>query len=217
MALDANGRHMPSTEYSSDPSEPDYRYQGPDAKEYDPMSPTLTKPARPQTDWQKLFSAAQNQSAPNLNSLNPYADLGYQSFLRGYGLQQNQINGMIGRQRQDAEAQIQAQRPVWADALSRGLRNIGGNAEASGVFQSGQRLQNQNEFQVDQSRAQSGFESGIRGQVDNAAAQGQAQLLDLARQRAEQELAARQRLATTSIQSGSNPILAEYLSALLQG
>lgn len=173
------------------------------------------QPSQSGPNWQQLFSSVQGRSAPDLKSMNPYTDLGYNSFLRGFGLQQNQINSTVARQKAGLEAQLQAQRPAWADSLARGLRNIGGAAEASGVFRSGQRLQNQGEFQVDQSRAQNNYEAGIRGQEGDLQAQAQAQLFDLARQKAEQELSARQRLAADSVQNGTNPMLAEYLNSLI--
>lgn len=184
-----------------------------------PVHPILGNTAGTQQqtgpDWQQVFSSVQSRPTPNLQSMNPYTDLGYNSFLRGYGLQQNQINSTVARQKAGLESQLQAQRPAWADALSRGLRNIGGNAEANGVFRSGQRLRDQSEFQVDQSRAQNNYEAGIRGQEGDLQAQSQNQILDLARQRAEQELAARQRLASDAVQTGSNPLLMEYLNSII--
>lgn len=175
-----------------------------------PANTAAASPPQPQYDFQPL-------AAPQLSNMNPYTDLGYNSFLRGMGLNQSQIQSQVARQKEGLSAQLEAQRPVWADALSRGIRNIGGNAEASGVYKSGQRLQNQNEFQVDQSRAQNAYESGIRGQQADLGAQLQAQMQDLARQQAEQELSARQRLSQESLSNQVNPLLTEFIRSQLQG
>lgn len=164
-------------------------------------------------DWSSLM----NTQAPDLNSVNPNTDLSYNSFLRGMGLNQAQIGAQKTRQNAYLDQQLNDQRPLWADQLRNGLRNISDNAESRGMFASGQRLQDQNQYQANQNQQQLAYENGIHRQQGENDATAQGQLLDLARQRADQELAARQRVATTQLQDQTNPVLTQFLLNALQG
>lgn len=191
----------------------------PNAKNY-PTGGMMDNESAPQPqqsgpDWNSLYRSAL-QPGPSLSDVNPGKDdLGYRSFLRGMGMSQSQINANVARQNAGLEAQLMAQRPAWQDALTRGVHNIGGNAESNGVYNSGQRLTQQNEFQTDQARAQANFEGGIRGQQADLRVTADSQLLDLARQNAEQELIARQRLAQQQVTNQQNPVFLEFLKSQL--
>lgn len=156
-------------------------------------------------------------AAPRLTDVNPYTDLSYNSFLRGMGLQQSQINAQTARQKSYLDQQLADQRPLWADQLQTGLKNISDSAEGRGVFRSGARLKDQNDFQANQSQQQTAYENSIQRQQQELGATAQERLMDIARQRADQELAARQRVAQAQVSNQVNPELLAFLQHSLAG
>lgn len=166
-------------------------------------------------NWNAILQGTTGGPAPQLSDQNPALDPEYDSFLRGMGLNAAQINANKARQTSALDAQLQAQRPQWADTLTQGLKNIAGNAESNGVYGSGKRLDDQNEFQVGQERAQQNYESGVNNQIGDLNANADSQLLGLAQQNAEQQLAARQRLAQSQMANNSNPVIQNFLQAML--
>lgn len=128
-------------------------------------------------------------------------------------MQNDMINANVNRDKANLESQIQAQRPVWADTLAQGLKQIGNTNEENGVYNSGQRLNQQDQYQVGQSRAQANYENGVRNQEANLVANAQQQLTANAQQNAEQQLAAQQRVAQD--QMSSNPVYGQIMSQLL--
>lgn len=175
---------------------------------------TPAGPAQSGYDWQSMMTSMR---APDLRSVNPNLDMSFGSFLRGAGLQQAQIGAQTQRHNAYLDQQLADQRPLWADQLRTGLRGISDNAEGRGMFRSGQRLRDQNEFQSNQNQQQLSYENSVRRQQNENSASAQSQLLDLARQRAEAELAARQRVAMSQIQEQGNPMLTQFLLSALQG
>lgn len=187
--------------------------QDPQGSQLQSTPTPATAPAPPSP----VTAPTQSYSTPKLADQNPYTDLSYNSFLRGYGLDQQQIQADAARRKAGLQSQIDAQRPVWADRLTEGLKNVGDSAENAGLFRSGQRLQGQAQYQRDQGRQQADFEGGLYGQQQDSAANAQLQLMDLARQRAEQELVARQRLAQQAATNYSDPAFSQILQSMLQG
>lgn len=203
MASYINSDPAGTGDYGVDTAKGDQLYKG-----------TSAPPAAKDFDYQALLTGSR---APSLESVNPYTDSSYNNFYRGMGLDRATIGAQKAKTNANLQGQLDAQRPVWAEQLSRGLKTIGDSAENNGVFRSGQRLTNQNEFQTDQNRAQAGFEGGIHNAMGEADANASLQLQALARQQAEQELAARARVAQTQMQNQTNPVLQQLLMQALQG
>lgn len=164
----------------------------------------------PMLQWQAL-------QAPQLGSVNPGLDYSYNSFLRGMGMQSSQIEAQKGRQTQYLDQQLADQRPLWADQLRTGLKGISDSAENNGMFRSGARLQDQNNFQNNQAEQQTAYENSIHRQQQELGASASDQLMNLARQKADQELMARQRVAQTQLQDQVNPQLMSFLQSALAG
>jgi hypothetical protein len=134
--------------------------------------------------------------------------------MRSAGFNDAQINANSARQKSQLQAQLEAQRPVWAQTLQQGLSGVLNNAAGRGTVRSSNRLQGQNQVQQNVNKAQAAYEGNIANQLGNIDAQTQASLLDLQRQRAEQQLAAQQNVYQSNLGDYQNSLTNYYLSQL---
>lgn len=155
-------------------------------------------------------------TAPSWGSSDPTQSPQYLSFLRSAGFSDAQINANSAKQKTQLQAQLEAQRPIWAQTLQQGLSGVLNNSAGRGTVRSSNRLQGQNQVQQNVSRAQAGYEGDIANQIGNIDAQTQASLASLQQQRAEQALSAQQQVYQSNLSDYQNTLTNQYYNKLLQ-
>lgn len=156
-------------------------------------------------------------TAPSFGSADVNQNPAYLAFLRGAGMSESTARAQVMRQRNALQAQLEAQRPVWAQTLTQGLEKVANNASARGVGRSSNRIANQNLVQQDVNRQQAAYEGNIANQQQQLSDQLQSTLLDIQRRRAEAAAQAQQEEYQNQLANYSNNLTNYYLQTLLQG
>ncbi len=127
------------------------------------------------------------------------ADKNYAAFLRGMQFDESQIQSSLQAAQEAAQRRITAQRDAYDLQRTQGEEGIQRSYEAR-QNRSGRRLLDiaRNRSQID--RQQTQFETGIGDQTAQLERQAAADIASLRRQRAEQELGARDRLTQRSME-----------------
>lgn len=145
--------------------------------------------------------ASQQANAPtkppvvDLSAADPYADPAMLAFARGAGASESMARLAVQNQKSKIARQIAASGPAYQDSVKQGLQNIGGQAEANGMYESGKRLQDQNDFQVQSARQQNSWLQGLQDQSNDADVQLAQQIAQIQQQKSEQELQSRYNVA----------------------
>jgi hypothetical protein len=137
----------------------------------------------------------------NVSNADIYADPAMLAFLQSAGVQQGMDQLAVQNQQAQLARNIQASAPVYQDQVTQGLKNIADNAQNSGLYESGQRLQDQNTYQQQQSDTRN---QALQGMAD------QSNSYDL--QLAQQIAGLRQQAAQQGVQSAGN--VADYSAKL---
>lgn len=153
---------------------------------YQPVNDPGTQPVAPTATQPKTV---------RVSDADPYADPAMLAFARGAGASGGLARLAVQNQKSKINRQIAAAGPAYQDSLRQGLTQIAGNAEASGMYQSGKRLQDQNDFQVSAARQQNSWLQGLQDQSNDADLQLAMQIAQLQQQKAEQELQSRYSVA----------------------
>ena len=125
------------------------------------------------------------------------ADQSYAAYLRGMQFNESQIQSSLQAAQEAAARKIQGQRPTWDQQRTDGAQNIDSGYERR-QNRSGKRLVDLNKQRSAVDNSQLQFETGIneaKGQMERDAA---ANIASLRRERAEQEIGARDRLTMRS-------------------
>ncbi|MEM7536261.1 MAG: hypothetical protein AAF639_29020, partial [Chloroflexota bacterium] len=118
----------------------------------------------------------------------------YAAFLRQMEFDETGIQTALERARTAASSNIASQSPMFDLQRKQAARNIDNEAESRGMFRSGRRLERRSEARDAIDLNQRRFEEGQRNSVLGAEQTAADQIARLRRQRAEQELSARNRL-----------------------
>lgn len=156
-------------------------------------------------------------AAPSWDSADPYDSPSYRAFLRSAGLDSSQTQAQISRSKSLLGAQLEAQRPVWAQALVQGVRGDLDNAAGRGTVRSSNRIENQNQTQTDIGRQQASYETNIANQLGNLDLQSQQAVQQLQQQQAEQALAAQNSVYQNQATQYQDELSQYYLQQLLAG
>lgn len=143
---------------------------------------------------------APTYTAPDLNTVNPYLDPTYNAFMRVQGMSEAQQQAATARQQERLEQQLMEERPVWEQKATEGDKKILDSSANRGLARSGNDLNRRATYAQDLSKQQSDYESGIRDQQASLSEQNDASNLDRQRQQAENESAARQRVAQQQLE-----------------
>ena len=131
-----------------------------------------------------------------------YTDPTYLAFLRETGVTDAEAQGEAASRIARLNGRVEDMKPVYADRMRLGLRNISENAESQGMFRSGRRLEDQTQFQTDTNREHQSAINDIEDQkmdIGTSLAQG---IASRRRQKSEEELAAEDRAARENAQYG---------------
>lgn len=142
------------------------------------------------------------REAAGLSGKNPAEDLladqQYNTFLRKMQFDESEIQSGLVAAKEAARRRIDAQSGLYDQQRMQGARGVDDSFEARGMYRSGGRLKSLNENRMGIDRQQAQFESGIHSQSAEAERQAAGKIAEMRRNRAEQELAARDRLTLRS-------------------
>jgi hypothetical protein len=155
--------------------------------------------------------------APTYGNADPNQNPSYLAFLRSMGMNESQVKAQVARQQGALQAQLEAQRPVWAQTLTQGLEGVMNNAAGRGTVRSSNRLMNQALTTQGVNRQQAAYEGNIANQQQSLSDQLQSTLLNLQRQKAEQAAQAQQAAYQENVGKYQNDLTNYYLQTLLQG
>lgn len=162
---------------------------------YDPNKPVTNTPhdsvPTPQFSQQQTAPAAPSFSY-DLNSVNPMADLSYNSFLRGYGLDKSSAQAQASYQRGSLNAQLQAGAQGFNTQRKEGVTDANEMSAARGAARSSSNLLSQDKVVRDVNSKESAFRQGIADQQAQVAFGLQNTMNQLDTQKAEQEMQARE-------------------------
>jgi len=128
-------------------------------------------------------------------------DSGFAAFMRQMGFDASEIENSWLTTKENLRAQRQQQMPLFEDQRIKAEQQVNHNAEASGLFRSGQRLVDVNDATTAVDVQRQSFLDGLRETRRTARAEKNSGLARLERQRAEQEIAAAERLTTEDAQT----------------
>lgn len=128
-------------------------------------------------------------------------DTGFAAFMRQMGFDATEIENSFLATKEELKAQRMKQMPLFADQAMKEEERVNQSAEASGMFRSGQRLADVSDAvtQVDVRRQD--FLDGLRETRRTAREEKNRGLAALERERAEQEIAAAERLTQRDAQT----------------
>lgn len=141
-------------------------------------------------------------SFSGLGSINPYEDPTFGAYMRGLGVSDNNTQAEIALRNNQLTQQQQSQAPSFAEQLTNGERQIGGNFEDRGVFNSGRRVADQTQFAGDVANQKNQFNQGIQGQRDDLQFQLASQIAANQQNGAEKALQSQQNIALMNAQAG---------------
>jgi hypothetical protein len=122
--------------------------------------------------------------------------------LRTLGVDEAQAKAQVANKLANLTQDRTDMQPIYADRLRTGLQDISNNAESRGMFRSGQRLADQNQFQTDQARSQLGAQNDTALQGDQLSLALAKQIAAGRRDNAEQQVSARGRVGLDNAQYG---------------
>jgi len=131
----------------------------------------------------------------NLSGADPYADPAMLSFIRSAGASENLARLAVANQKSKINRKIAEAGPNYQEALAQGLQGIADTAETRGMYRSGQRLKDQNDFQVKAARGQSSYLQDLQDRLGDADIELATNIARLQRERDEQELQSRYNVA----------------------
>ncbi len=123
----------------------------------------------------------------------------YAAFLRQMEFDETGIQTALERARTAASSNIASQTPMFEQQRTQAAQNVDRNAEARGMFRSGRRLDQRAQARDSIDLNQRRFEENQRESILGAEQGAADQIARLRRQKAEQELAARNRLTQQSV------------------
>jgi hypothetical protein len=138
----------------------------------------------------------------DVTNVNPYADPAMLAYMRQVTGNEGIAQLALQNQKSKIARQIQMSTPEYQDQLAQGLRSIGNSAEASGMYQSGARLQSQNEFQVGAARQRNSYLQNAADQSNDLDLQYAQQIAQQRRQAAEQGVNSAQSVAINMANAG---------------
>jgi hypothetical protein len=154
-------------------------------------------------------------SAPSWTSANPNQDPAYLAFLRGAGFNQSQIQAQTAKQKAGLQAQLEAQKPYWAQQIQTGVRNALDNAANRGTTRGSNRIENQNQATTAVNQAQASYETNVANQQAGLDASSATQLAQLQQQQAEQTLQAQNNVYNSQLGQYQSDLQNYYLNQLL--
>lgn len=155
-------------------------------------------------------------TAPSFSGSDPNQDPSYLAFLRGAGFSQSQIQAQTAQQNAGLQAQINAQKPYWAQQIQTGVRSALDNAAGRGVAEGSNRIQDQNSATSAVNKAQADYETGIANQIAGNNTSEAGQLAQLQQQQADQALTAQQNVYNSNATNYQSQ-LENYYAQLLGG
>lgn len=129
-------------------------------------------------------------------------DPGYSAYLRGMGVEESEIQNILGTRVGALTRQLGRQLPAYAAQKEQSLKEVGQNYEGRGFYRSGSRIGEQNRVGLEADRQRNDFEAGIRDQIAELYGTSAMDLGRLRRQQAEEAIAAQQNAAIANANAG---------------
>jgi hypothetical protein len=160
-----------------------------------PSAPTSggTAPAAQTAPYVPSTGAAQG---------NAMTDPTYQAYLRGMGVDQSEIQNILGTRVGALTRQLGRTLPAYADQKQQALKETGQGYESRGFYRSGNRMDEQARVGREQDRTALDFEAGIRDQIAELYGVSAMDLARLQREQTEQAMAAQQAATIAAAQAG---------------
>ena len=126
------------------------------------------------------------------------ADQSYAAFMRRMQFDESQIQSSLQAAQEAAVRRIQGQAGIYDKQREQGAKGVDQGFESRGMYRSGGRLNALNESRMGIDVQQRQFESGVQESKAQMERDAASKISDMRRQRAEEELSARDRLTTRS-------------------
>lgn len=156
-------------------------------------------------------------SAPSWAGADPNTNPSYQTFLAGAGFNQSQIQAAGSQQSAALQAQLEAQRPYWAQTLQQGVRGALDNAAGRGTVRGSNRIGDQNAVEQNVNQQQAAYEQGIAGQQAGIQSNTANQLAQAQQAQAQQAISAQNDVYNNQLTNYQNELQNYYLNKLLGG
>lgn len=132
----------------------------------------------------------------------PYQDPVFLAYLRSQGMSESDVAGELAIRTSSLSRQLARQLPAYDDQAQRSQEGISNSYEDRGMFRSGARLVAQQRQATDDDRAKLNFTAGVTDQLSGATLSTAADVARIRRGTAEEELAARGRVAEAGATAG---------------
>ena len=140
------------------------------------------------------------QPAPAANSAS--ADPAYLAYLRGAGVEEAELQNVLGTRVGALTRQLGRELPAYADKRERAVEGAGNAAESRGFFRSGARMQDQARAGIDVDRERMNFEASIRDEIADLYGTGALDIARLRRDLAEQGITGAQNVTLANAAAG---------------
>ena len=131
-----------------------------------------------------------------INVLPPSADPAFLAYLRAQGVEESSARGAVAQRISALQRALNLRLPAYDAANQQSQENISNDFENRGLFRSGARLVSQQRSEDTSNRQRLGDVASTYDQMAGAQGDLAQQVATLRRQRAEQELNARQNIAS---------------------
>ena len=157
-------------------------------------------PSAPQKPVQAPVAPSQGAPAPPAQSA--AADPAYLAYLRGAGVEESEIQNILGTRVGALVRQLGRELPAYADKRDRAVEGAGMAAESRGLFRSGARMTQQNRAGMDVDRERMNFEASIRDQIAELYGTSALDIARLRRDLAEQGITGAQNVTLANAAAG---------------
>lgn len=145
---------------------------------------------------------APSQGAPAPAANSAAADPAYLAYLRGAGVEEAEIQNVLGTRVGALVRQLGRELPAYADKRERAIEGAGIAAEGRGFFRSGARMTQQNRAGMDVDRERMNFEASIRDQIAELYGTSALDIARLRRDLAEQGITGAQNVTLANAEAG---------------
>ena len=136
-----------------------------------------------------------NPANVDISNINPYQDPAFAAYMRGQGISEANLQAEIALKQNQLNQTLQQGQPGYEEQRQNATKNIAGSSAARGIFNSGERIQNQTQAVGDINRNQQQWEQGIQNQQQSLQQQLTASLAQQQANAAEQTVNAQKGIA----------------------
>lgn len=170
-----------------------------------PAAPVV---ARSLTAPTSAIPAVQSNLPPGAAGLAPQGvnpallDPSYLAFVRQLGVDEAQSQAEVAKRIGRINGSIEDSAPAFQDSVKKGLQNIGQNYADRGMYGAGKQVTDQNDFEINANRDHLGQINALKQQVGDMSSDLTAKIAQGRRQKAEEQMTARDRQVRENAQYG---------------